>query len=239
MHTVTVSDRTELGLDGAVVAVLGASGGLGRALCEVLARRGTRLLLAGRDAERLRDIGISGSEIVEVDIRDPSCGVRIAEAARQTFGGLDGLVNAAGVVAFGRLTDHDDDTIEELFLTNAMGPLWLLRGALPLLRERKGFFLQISGVVAEQPMAGASVYSATKAAVMGADLALARELRRVGVRVIDARPPHTETGLASRPLRGAAPSLARGLEPAVVAERIVRAIEAGDAEVPSSSFTTR
>jgi cyclic-di-GMP-binding biofilm dispersal mediator protein len=173
---------------------------------------------------------------VEVDIRDPSCGAQIAAAAAEGFGGLDGLVNAAGVVAFGSLADHDDDTIEELFLTNAMGPLWLVRGVLPLLQADEGFIVQLSAVVAEHPLPGMSVYAATKAALTGADTALLRELRRVKVRVIDARPPHTETGLATRPILGRSPVLPEGLAPAAVAERIVRAIEVGEATIPSTAF---
>jgi cyclic-di-GMP-binding biofilm dispersal mediator protein len=56
------------------------------------------------------------------------------------------------------------------------------------------------------------------------------------VHVLDARPPHTETGLATRQLAGTAPRMAVGLDPAAVAVRIVDAIVAGDAEVPSSAF---
>ena len=56
------------------------------------------------------------------------------------------------------------------------------------------------------------------------------------VDVIDARPPHTETGLATRPLAGSAPKMPTGLEPAAVAERIVAAIEAGETDLPSSAF---
>lgn len=173
---------------------------------------------------------------MEVDIRDPSCGTRIAEAASEASGGLDGLVNAAGVVAFGSLAEHDDDTIEELFLTNAMGPLWLVRGVLPLLQASEGFVVQLSAVVAEQPLPGMAVYSVTKAALTAADAALVRELRRVKVRVIDARPPHSETGLATRPIVGISPVLPGGLAPAAVAERIVHAIEAGETSIPSTAF---
>ncbi|MEO8477413.1 MAG: SDR family NAD(P)-dependent oxidoreductase [Actinomycetota bacterium] len=223
-------------LEGARVAVLGASGGLGSAIAHVLAGRGASLLLAGLDSGRLRSVGIPNAAIVEVDIRDPSCGGRIAQAATEAFGGLDGLINAAGVVAFGSLLEHDDDTIEELFLTNAMGPLWLLRGVLPALQENQGFVVQLSAVVAEQPSPGMAVYAATKAALTAADTALARELRRIKVRVIDARPPHTETGLAGRPILGIAPSLPEGLEPVAVAERIVHAIEAGETSLPSTAF---
>lgn len=224
-------------LAGAPVAVLGASGGLGSAIAHALVASGARPLLAGRDVDRLGAVGIADAPIVQADIRDPECGTRIAEAAVESFGRLDGLVNAAGVVAFGSLAEHDDDTIEELFLTNAMGPLWLVRGVLPLLEASHGFVVQLSAVVAERPMPGMAVYAATKAALTAADTALARELRRVRVRVIDARPPHTETGLASRPILGTAPTLPEGLAPATVAARIVRAIEAGETSLASSVFS--
>lgn len=224
-------------LAGARVAVLGASGGLGTAITHALAASGARPLLAGRDVDRLRGVGIADAPIVQVDIRDPACGTRIADAAVGAWGGLDGLINAAGVVAFGSLAEHDDDTIEELFLTNAMGPLWLVRGVLPLLRESHGFVVQLSAVVAERPMPGMAVYAATKGALTAADAALARELRRMKVRVIDARPPHTETGLATRPILGTAPTLPEGLAPEAVAARIVRAIEAEETSLASTEFS--
>lgn len=223
-------------LSGARVAVVGASGGLGSEIAWCLHRRGARLLLAARDRERLHGVGVPGAEIIPVDVRDPASGEHLAEAAEAALGGMDGLVNAAGVVAFGTLAEHDVDTIEELFLTNAMGPLWLLRGTLPLLVASRGFVVQLSAVVAERPLPGMAVYAATKAALTAADAALARELRREGVRVIDVRPPHTETGLATRPILGTAPPLPRGLAPAEVAERIVRAIEADETSVPASGF---
>ena len=105
-----------------------------------------------------------------------------------------------------------------------------------MLAESKGFVLHVSAVVAEQPMAGMAAYSASKAALTGADAALTRELRRSGIQVVDARPPHTETGLAGRPLSGIAPRLATGLNPDWVAARLVAAVEAGETVVASDAF---
>ena len=82
-----------------------------------------------------------------------------------------------------------------------------------------------------------AAYSASKAALMGYDAAAARELRREGIRLVDVRPPHTETGLAQRPLAGTAPRLPQGLEPQQVADRIVAALRDGEKDVPSSAFT--
>jgi cyclic-di-GMP-binding biofilm dispersal mediator protein len=94
----------------------------------------------------------------------------------------------------------------------------------------------LSAIVAEHPTAGMAFYSATKAALTAFDRALARELRRRRVDVIDIRPPHTETGLAQRPVAGTAPRLPRGLAPDVVAQKIVEAIEGGAREVASGDF---
>jgi len=152
------------------------------------------------------------------------------------YGRLDGVVNAAGVVAFGNLADTPDDLIEELFLTNALGPMWLAKRVAPLLAESKGFLVMISAVLAEQPLPGMAAYGASKAALSSATRSLARELRRQRITVVDARPPHTETGLATRAICGTPPQLPVGLNPEVVAERIVRAIETGESEVSSAQF---
>jgi cyclic-di-GMP-binding biofilm dispersal mediator protein len=178
-----------------------------------------------------------GGLVVQLDVRDPRAGDALVDAVSARYGRLDGVVNAAGVVAFGNLTDTPDEVIEELFLTNALGPIWLTKRVTPLLASSRGFLVMISAVLAEQPLAGMAAYGASKAALSSAGRSLARELRRQGITVIDARPPHTETGLASRALHGSPPRLPVGLDPETVAERLVRAIEAGETDLPSTQFT--
>ncbi|CAN5459683.1 SDR family oxidoreductase [soil metagenome] len=211
-------------LSGLVVAVLGGNGGLGTPISAALERRGATVVAVSRTSDP------------SIDIRDADAGDRIVALVTEHHGRLDGVVNATGIVAFGNLVDTDDVVIEELFLTNVLGPLWLIKRVAPALSETKGFVVNISGVVAETPTAGMAAYSASKAALAASGAALHRELRRLGVQVIDVRPPHTETGLATRPLAGTAPKMPAGLDPAVVAERIVAAIEAGDHDVASSEF---
>lgn len=222
-------------LDGASIVVVGASGGIGRRIATQLAEQGAQLTLVGRDMSALRSLGIEAT-LLSADLRDAEAGRSIVEAALGADDRIDGVVNAAGVVAFGSLADTDDAVIEDLFLTNVLGPLWLMRAALPALTESRGFIANISAVVAEQPLAGMAAYAASKAALTAADRALSRELRAAGVTVIDARPPHTETGLADRPIAGTAPKLREGLQPDAVAERIIAAIRAGEREVPAEAF---
>jgi len=228
-------------LDGAALLVTGASGGLGAPLTELLAAAGARLVLSARDGDRLRASAPGGAHVVPADLRLPEGPETLVAAAVEHLGRLDGVVHAAGVVAFGPATEADDDLLDELFLANALGPLRLLRAAVPHLRsaaaERPGAFAAVlSAVVAERPTAGMAAYSASKAALTAFDAALAKELRRDGVRVLDVRPPHTETGLATRPVAGSAPKLAEGLAPRAVAERIVRAITDDERDLPASAF---
>lgn len=222
-------------LSGSVVAVVGATGALGSLVARGAAERGAHVVLVGRDEDRLRTV-VEGAPVVVGDLGDTTLGARVVEAATAAHGRLDGVVNAAGVVAFGSLVDTEDAVVEELFLVNVMGPLFLARAVLPALTEAKGFLINLSAVVAEQPMAGMAAYSATKAALTAADRALSKELRRTGVDVIDVRPPHTETGLVGRALAGTAPRLPQGLEPSVVAEAVLDAIEAGTPELGSTDF---
>ena len=213
-------------IENPVVAVVGATGGLGSAISRELSRRGARLVLTGRNPAALRERSkeLPGSASTVLDLGDPHAGDRLVATAEAAFGRLDVLVNAAGIVAFGPLADTPDIVIEELFLTNVVGPLWLLRRCLPLLQASQGTVVHLSAVVAEQPLPGMAAYSATKAALSAADTALARELRRVGIRVLDVRPPHTNTGLHERPLHGSAPRLAGGLDPETVARTIADAL---------------
>jgi len=226
---------TERTFEGASIVVAGATGGIGRHLAHHLAERGAHLTLTGRDPAALAALGIDAT-LVPADLRDSRAGSTIVDAAIAAYGRLDGLVNAAGIVAFGSLAETDDIVIEELFLTNVLAPLWLIRAALPALTESRGFIANISAVVAEQPPAGMAAYAASKAALTAADRALARELRVAGIGVTDARPPHTETGLADRPIAGTAPRLRPGLDPDAVARRIIAGIAAGEREIPADAF---
>ncbi|HSF35563.1 MAG TPA: SDR family NAD(P)-dependent oxidoreductase [Nocardioides sp.] len=230
-----MEQRDSRDLDGTRIAVVGATGALGSLLSAELAARGARLLVTGRDPDRLE--ALEAEARVVADLGDATAGDAVAAAAREHLGGLDGLVNAAGVVAFGSLVDTPDEVVEELFLTNVVGPLFLLRRVLPLLEESQGFVVQLSAVVAEQPLPRMAAYSASKAALSAAAAALRTELRRSRVAVYDVRPPHTETGLAARPLAGEAPRLPAGREPAAVARRVVEALEAGEHDLGPEAFT--
>jgi cyclic-di-GMP-binding biofilm dispersal mediator protein len=222
------------------VLVIGASGGLGAPITRLLAAQGARLTLLGRNAGALEALGLDAT-VITGDLRDADTPARAVAAAVTGHGRLDGLVIASGVVAFGPLGDLPDESLVDLFLINTLAPIRALRAALPHLivsgsEGRTPFVVNLSAVVAEQPTAGMAAYSASKAALTAYDSASARELRRTGIRLIDARPPHTETGLADRPIAGQAPRLPSGLDPDGVAARVLTAILDGERDLPSSAF---
>lgn len=223
-------------LDSASVLLAGATGGLGRAIGAELVRRGAALTVVSRSAERLGALDLPGARAA-LDLRSPeSCAAAVA-AAVEHGGHLDVVINAVGVVAFGPVAELSVDTMEELFLTNTFVPIMLARAALPVLRPN-GALVNISGVIAETNLPGMAAYGASKAAVRAFDQALAREARRRNVRVLDARPPHTETGLAEHPLEGSAPRMPLGLAPEHVATVICDALENGASDLPSTAFTS-
>lgn len=227
----------EISLDGRRVLVLGGSGVLGGLIATELYRNGARLVLAGRDAERLHHRASSISADVQsvlFDLRQPAHVDHVVQTAVAMLGGLDGVVNAAGVVAFGAHDTIGAAALDELFAVDLVGPLQVFSSALAHMEQ--GFLVNISGVVAEQPMAGMAAYSAAKAGLSAATLALGRELRRRGIHVLDARPPHTETGLATRPISGRAPKMPPGLDPELVANTIVAGLVGGRRELPASAF---
>jgi cyclic-di-GMP-binding biofilm dispersal mediator protein len=228
-------------LQGSSVLVVGATGGLGAPITRLLADRGACLTLVARDPGRLDALGVRGARTAALDLRSPQAPAAAVAAAVEAHGRLDGIVFAAGVVAFGPAADLDDATLAELFDVNLFAPVRLLAAAYPHLHAgavagRSTFVVNISGVVAEQPAAGMAAYTAAKAALAAFDAAAGRELRRARVRLVDARPPHTETGLAGRPIAGQAPVLPPGRRPEDVAARIVAGIEQDERDLPSQAF---
>ena len=217
-------------LRGAHVVVVGATGVLGANIATQLAAAGARVSAIVRDHTRLD--GASVSQYALADVADHEA-LRTAFASVAPF---DGVVNATGVVAFGNVVDLDDATLVRLFAVNSIAPIVMLRESAVHMNDG-GFFVNISGVVATQPVAGMAAYSASKAAAWAAMTAAGRELRRRRIDVIDARPGHTETGLATRPLAGVAPKMPEGLAPNVVAARIVAAITAGERDLPTEAFS--
>ena len=212
-----------------VALIAGGTGGLGRALTTELRSRGCIVVTVSRTPS-------TDPTHLVADLRSPESATAVINEVINKHGAPNIVINAMGVVAFGEIGATSVDTIEEVFLTNTFGHIFLMQAALRHV-QKESVLIGISGVIAEQNLPGMSVYGASKAAVRSFDEALAREARKAGVRVIDARPPHTETGLASRAVAGTAPKFPVGLDPTAVARRIVLAIADGETDLPSTAFT--
>lgn len=223
-------------LKGTRVLVLGASGVLGGEIAKLLHEEGAHLALSGRDPAKLAELAsaLGQCPTISADLTSPQACERVVKDTVERLGGLDGIVIAAGVVAFGPLESVSDETLDQLVAVNFTGPLRVIRTALPHLNN--GFVVTMSGVVAESPVGGLTAYSAAKSALSASAVALTRETRRRGIRFLDARPPHTETGLASRPIEGEAPRMPEGLDPSIVAKQIVSAIASDTREISASEF---
>ncbi|GHP19534.1 cyclic-di-GMP-binding biofilm dispersal mediator protein [Rhodococcus fascians] len=219
-----------MNLDGARILVFGASGGLGGPIVEQLAQAGARLTISGRSLESAEH------HTVNADLTLPDSARSVVAEAVEHHGGLDGIVIAAGVVAFGSVAEVDDDTVDELLLLNYLAPLRIMREALTTL-DQGGFVLNISAVVADKPMPNMGAYSASKAAASALLKSVRTEARKSKIRIVDVRPPHTETGLATRPIAGQAPKLPQGLTPEAVASRIVAAITDDETDVGADQFS--
>jgi cyclic-di-GMP-binding biofilm dispersal mediator protein len=206
-------------LNGKLFLVTGASGGLGRNIAEQLERRGAYALRT------------SGGE----------CDIAVAEdraAITQLVidhGGVDGIVFASGVVGFGLHGSIEKGSTQRIFDVNVTGPLELTNDLLPHLHDG-GSIVFITGAVVDFTTVGMAAYTAAKAGLSASCAVLRRELRSRKINVIDARPPHTETGLATRAIFGEAPKMKQGLEPEVVANRIVLAIENDESELAPVVF---
>ncbi|MFI8193289.1 SDR family NAD(P)-dependent oxidoreductase [Streptomyces sp. NPDC085946] len=218
-------------IDGARVLVAGATGVLGGMITAELVGRGARPALAGRDPQRLARTARAypGAPTVLFDAYDPGSCARAVHTASAALGGLDAVVTAFGSVAFGTAGEVDDGVAEHLMAVNALAPAAFFRAALPTMRSG-AVLVAVTGVVAQRPQPGMADYSASKAALKAWLDAVRREARGSGIRVLDVRPGHLDTGFADRPVAGTAPPLPAGGDPRRIATAVADAL-AADAEL--------
>jgi len=185
---------------GKAVIVTGATSGIGRAACEAFARDGARVLLVGRNEQALAEVAGSSDNVVtcQADVTTDEAPVTIVRRAVETFGGLDVLVNAAGVIATGGLDATTDDAWDQMMAINLRAPFRLMRAAAPHLAARKGSIVNVSSVNGMRSFAGVLAYCVSKAGVDHLTRCAALELAPLGVRVNAVNPGVTVTNLHRR-----------------------------------------
>jgi len=186
---------------GKTVIVTGATSGIGRATAEAFGREGAQLIVVGRDEKALAEVvAASGTDAVacRADVTTDEAPDAIVARAVESFGGLDVLVNAAGVIATGALDATTDDVWDRMMAINLRAPFRLMRAAAPHLAARKGSIVNVSSVNGLRSFAGVLAYNVSKAGVDQLTRCAALELAPLGVRVNAVNPGVTVTNLHRR-----------------------------------------
>lgn len=171
------------------VLLTGASGGIGSAIARVMAKRGHRLLLQGRNVQQLQQLQDSlpnsdRHEILPADLAEAGQRSELIRRCEAQASGVDVLINNAGAGSFKLLEDMDDGAIDNLLRTNLLVPMVLTRDLLPLLRESdRGAVVNIGSAFGHIGHPGFSIYGASKSGLHRFTEALRRELSDSSVHV--------------------------------------------------------
>jgi len=186
-------------LDGKSVLVTGATRGIGAAIAEAVVEAGGSVALLDIDPEgadtahRLAEGGVA--HFFLCDVRSLEEVERAVADAQGALGGLDGLVNNAGVNAYFDAVAMTEDDWDSVFAVDLKAAWMLAKAALPGLIERRGAIVNISSIQARLTLRGFFPYAAAKAGLEGLTRSLALEYASAGVRVNAVAPGYTETGL--------------------------------------------
>jgi 3-oxoacyl-[acyl-carrier protein] reductase len=188
--------------------VTGSTRGIGRAIASALLDAGHSVTVTGRDAAGLAtavaELGTAHQATGRVagqvmDVRDAASVTHAVTAAASTFGGLDIVVNNAGVGVYGDIENVSDEDWAAVLDTNTTGPFRVMRAAIPLLRQRGGgWIINIASLAGANPFAGGGAYCASKAALIALSETAMQELRGADIRVSVVLPGSTATGFSGR-----------------------------------------
>jgi NAD(P)-dependent dehydrogenase (short-subunit alcohol dehydrogenase family) len=188
---------------GAVVAITGASAGIGWASALAFARAGSRLALAARRVDRLEvlagEIRALGSDalVIAADVASAADVRHFVEATVERFGRLDVMVNNAGSGVRGRVEETPVEDFRRLMEVNYLGTVHGCQAALPVMRRQgRGVIINVSSIVGHRALAGGAAYAASKAAQISLTESLRQEVRGTGIAACSVHPVSTETEFA-------------------------------------------
>ena len=189
-------------LEGRKALITGASSGIGEATAEAMVAEGAAVALGARRKDRLDDLasrindGGGTAVAIEADIADEQQAKNLVEAAHSELGGLDCLVNNAGVMLLGPLQGADPSEWRTMIEVNCLGLLYCTHYALPLIRDGGGGdVINVSSVAGRIAALGSGVYNMTKWGVVGYSESLRQEGGLIGVRVTVVEPGFVDTEL--------------------------------------------
>lgn len=164
-------------LDGRRIIVTGAGSGMGRAIATLFASQGARQTLFDVNGEALAALNIENADVAVVDMADLAQVQAATEAAAKAMGGIDGVVNAAGILRVIPFAETGPDVWHEVMGVNLHGPYYLCHAALPhLKRAGKATVVNISSLAGLIAPEGMSAYAATKAGLIGLTRVMAADL---------------------------------------------------------------
>ncbi len=227
--------------EGARVLVTGASQGIGRSLALAAARRGAKVLATARNDALLADLAEDAKsegfpiKTLKADVISPADRLAMIGAMTERFGGLDILINNAGIGATGHFAEANEDRLRSIFEVNFFGLAEITRLAVPVLKQGiNPAVVNISSVVGRRAIPGRSEYSASKFAVQGLSEALRGELAKDGIDVLLINPGLTQTNFSENMLERKSllkVDHMRGMTADQVAEATIHAVERGKNEV--------
>lgn len=188
-------------LKGRVAVVTGASKGIGYAVAEALAGAGANVVICARNeeevrgaAERLNAGGGGKVRAVRCDMRSHDDVRALIEVAVREFGGVDVLVNNAGVGAFAPIDELSAERWSQIIETNLSGVFYACHEAVPhMKRKGSGFIINIGSLAGKNPMPGGTAYNASKFGLVGFTEALMLDVRHAGIRVSSVMPGSVAT----------------------------------------------
>jgi short-subunit dehydrogenase len=227
-------------LRGQRVLLTGASSGIGRALAGQLAESGARVVLAARSLDKLQEVEqfctARGQDVATIatDVTSDTDRRRAIEFTVQRFGGLDVLVNNAGVGSFGHFADCTEDVLRRVMEVNFFAPAELIRLAIPhLAKGKQPAIVNVASMCGRRGLPAWSEYSASKFALTGLSEAIRAELARLKIEVLLIQPGLTRSDLGSHLLCNSGRmkiQFDRGMPPEKVAVSIVTALVRGRPE---------
>ncbi|MCB1758538.1 MAG: SDR family oxidoreductase [Gammaproteobacteria bacterium] len=221
------------------VLLTGATGGIGMALASQLVQRGASLALVGRTEAALTSLATrlrndrAEVHVVTADLLQPQARQQVVAQSNALLGGVDLLLNCAGLSSFRPFSDESAANIEQVIQLNLLAPMLLTRELLPAMIERgHGRIVNVGSTFGSIGFAWFTAYSASKFGLRGFSEALGRELAGTGVGVTYVAPRAVRTDFNSAAVLRMAKAVSMNMdEPAWVAERIVAAIEADAKEL--------
>ena len=223
---------------GKTAIVTGSTKGVGRAIAEALLREGLNVCVSARKIEEIeqtvRELDAAGEGRVTgaaCDVRDDEEVRALFEHAVSEFGGLDVLVNNAGVGHFGRVEEMSPETFRAVLETNLFGVFYCCREAIPLMKRRGGgYVINISSLAGANPHPEMAAYNASKFALNGFSEALMQEVRHDRVKVSYVMPGSVNTSFGGDTPDG---SKSWQLQPADVARVVLDPLGHDERSLPS------